>query len=232
MIHVVVTLPIHPRRIGAFLALAGDHQEASLAERGCLRFDLLRDLADPCRFLLLEEWRDRAAIREHQRTPHYARWRREVTLYLTAPREHHEYECLDGHTGARIVFTNGCFDLLHAGHLHLLSEARAQGDRLVVGLNSDASVRRLKGPGRPVQTAATRAAVLRGLACVDDVHEFDTEDDLLRLVRRIAPDVLVKGAEYRHTVPPGAEYARRVHFVEVLPGHSTTGLVSRLRLAV
>ena len=96
--------------------------------------------------------------------------------------------------GARVVFTNGCFDLLHPGHVRYLAAARALGDVLVVGLNGDASVRRLKGPGRPILRAEERAEVLAGLAAVDHVIVFD-EDTPRALVAALGPDVLVKGAD-------------------------------------
>lgn len=133
--------------------------------------------------------------------------------------------------GWRTGFTNGCFDLLHPGHVHLLEQARAQCDRLVVGLNSDASVRRLKGPARPVQPEAARAAVLASLAAVDLVVVFDedTPEDLLRVLR---PDMLVKGADYTLDRVVGAELVQgwggRVWLAELLPGFSTTATVQRM----
>ena len=111
------------------------------------------------------------------------------------------------HRGWRTGFTNGCFDLLHPGHVHLLEQARAACDRLVVGLNSDASVRRLKGDGRPVQQEAARAAVLASLGCVDLVCLFD-EDTPEALLREIRPDVLVKGADYAIDEVVGADLVR------------------------
>ena len=134
--------------------------------------------------------------------------------------------------GLRIVFTNGCFDLLHAGHVRYLQEARAMGDVLVVGLNDDDSVRRLKGADRPFNPLADRADVLAGLACVDLVVPFseDTPEDL---VRRVEPDVLVKGADWEGKGVAGAEFVRRrggeVRFVDLLPGRSTTDLAGRIR---
>ena len=134
--------------------------------------------------------------------------------------------------GYRVGFTNGCFDLLHPGHVHLLEQARANCDRLVVGLNSDASVRRLKGPSRPVQTDAARAAVLAGLAAVDLVCVFD-EDTPEELLRALRPDLLVKGADYAVANVVGAEfvasYGGRVLLAELLDGHSTTATLGRLR---
>lgn len=127
-----------------------------------------------------------------------------------------------------VVFTNGVFDLVHNGHIHLLREARALGDRLVVGLNSDASVRRLKGQNRPVNCEQDRAEVLRAIRYVDAVEIFDTEADLERLVERIRPSVLAKGADYRGLAVTGTYFAGRVEFIELLPGHSTTATIERL----
>jgi len=134
--------------------------------------------------------------------------------------------------GLRVGFTNGCFDLLHPGHIHLLAQARAACDRLVVGLNSDASVKRLKGNGRPVQGEAARAAVLAGLADVDLVTVF-AEDTPEALIAALRPDVLVKGADYTMETVVGADlvksYGGRVVLAELLPGHSTTATVARLK---
>jgi D-beta-D-heptose 7-phosphate kinase/D-beta-D-heptose 1-phosphate adenosyltransferase len=134
--------------------------------------------------------------------------------------------------GARVVFTNGCFDLVHAGHIHYLYEARRQGDVLVVGLNGDASVRRLKGPGRPVVPVEERAEVLAALEMVDFVTVFDA-DTPLDLIRALAPDVLVKGADWAVEDVVGRQEveARGGHvvLVPVRPGVSTTDLVERIR---
>jgi D-glycero-beta-D-manno-heptose 1-phosphate adenylyltransferase len=133
----------------------------------------------------------------------------------------------------RVVFTNGVFDLLHPGHVELLEAARREGDSLVVGVNSDASARRLaKGPERPVAGEQARARVLAGLAAVDCVVLFD-EDTPLELIRALAPDVLVKGADYTRDKIVGADWVEgrggRVVRVPVVPGYSTTALVERLR---
>ncbi len=134
--------------------------------------------------------------------------------------------------GYRTGFTNGCFDLLHPGHVHLLEQARAACDRLVVGLNSDASVRRLKGPTRPVQPEAARAAVLASLAAVDLVCVFN-EDTPLELIAALHPELLVKGADYAVEDVVGHEmvegWGGRVMLAQLLPGHSTTATVARLR---
>ncbi|MCA8909492.1 MAG: D-glycero-beta-D-manno-heptose 1-phosphate adenylyltransferase, partial [Rhodospirillaceae bacterium] len=128
--------------------------------------------------------------------------------------------------------TNGCFDLLHPGHVSLLRQARAACDKLVLGLNSDASVSRLKGPSRPVQPEAARAAVLAALGTVDLVVIFP-EDTPERVIEAIRPDVLVKGADYTVDTVVGAGFVRsyggRVVLADLEPGHSTTSTVARLR---
>lgn len=136
--------------------------------------------------------------------------------------------------GRRVVFTNGCFDILHSGHVSLLERAAGFGDVLVVGLNSDESVRRLKGAGRPVNTQEDRARVLGALACVGAVVVFD-EDTPLRLIEALRPDVLVKGADYAKSQVVGAGvvegYGGRVELVPLVEGRSTTGTIGRLRQA-
>jgi D-beta-D-heptose 7-phosphate kinase/D-beta-D-heptose 1-phosphate adenosyltransferase len=136
--------------------------------------------------------------------------------------------------GQRVAFTNGCFDVLHAGHVQYLQEARAQADLLVVGLNSDASVRALKGPSRPVNPAEARAQVLAALEAVDYLTVFD-EDTPFELIRALRPDVLVKGADYRPDEVVGAElvasYGGRVHLAPLREGYSTTRLLQRLGAA-
>ena len=133
--------------------------------------------------------------------------------------------------GERIGFTNGCFDLIHPGHVALLARARAACDRLVVGLNADASVTRLKGAERPIQTEAARAAVLASLASVDMVVIF-TEDTPLRLIEAMRPDVLAKGADYTVDRVVGAELVRswggEILLVDLEPGHSTTATIARI----
>jgi D-beta-D-heptose 7-phosphate kinase / D-beta-D-heptose 1-phosphate adenosyltransferase len=132
--------------------------------------------------------------------------------------------------GLRIGFTNGCFDLLHRGHVKLLAEARAACDRLVVGLNSDASTTRLKGKGRPINPAEGRAEVLAALEAVDLVVVFD-EDTPLELIKRVRPAVLVKGADYSRDNVVGRELVENaggdVILVDLVPGHSTTAMVQR-----
>jgi D-beta-D-heptose 7-phosphate kinase/D-beta-D-heptose 1-phosphate adenosyltransferase len=123
--------------------------------------------------------------------------------------------------GLRVGFVNGCFDVIHPGHFHLLREARKQCDRLVVAVNSDASVRRLKGDRRPVQAAETRSAVLIALRWVDLVAVFD-EDTPLELIEAVRPDVIFKGSDYTIETTVGANLVDEVVFVPLLPGHSTT----------
>ncbi len=133
--------------------------------------------------------------------------------------------------GLRIGFTNGCFDLLHRGHIRLLAEARAACDRLVVGLNSDESTRRLKGKGRPINPAEGRAEVLAALEAVDLVVVFE-KDTPLELIELVRPNVLVKGADYTREQVVGREVVEagggQVILVELVPGHSTTNLVRRV----
>jgi len=129
--------------------------------------------------------------------------------------------------GKKAVFTNGCFDILHAGHITALEKARSCGDFLFLGLNSDASVRRLKGPSRPLNKAADRARVLAALAAVDAVVLF-AADTPLELIKALRPDVLVKGADYRGETVVGAEFAGRVALAPLLKGRSTTALAARL----
>jgi D-beta-D-heptose 7-phosphate kinase/D-beta-D-heptose 1-phosphate adenosyltransferase len=135
-------------------------------------------------------------------------------------------------TGKRIVFTNGCFDLLHAGHLALLHEAAALGDVLVLAINSDESVKRLKGPSRPVVPEADRAALLAALACVDAVTIYP-EDTPLETLAVVRPHVLVKGQDYTREQVVGRELVEasggRVALVPLLPQKSTTALVERIR---
>ena len=134
--------------------------------------------------------------------------------------------------GLRIGFTNGCFDILHPGHVKVLTAARGACDRLVVGLNSDASVRRLKGEGRPVQDERARSEVLAALEAVDLVAIFE-EDTPINLITQIKPNVLVKGGDYTRVQVVGHEiveaHGGEVLLVGVLPGFSTTSLVKRAR---
>jgi rfaE bifunctional protein nucleotidyltransferase chain/domain len=132
-----------------------------------------------------------------------------------------------------VVFTNGVFDLLHPGHLDVLLGARAEGTHLVVGVNSDASVRRLgKGPERPVRGERERALVLAALECVDAVVIFD-EDTPAELVAALQPDVIVKGGDYTPDQVAGGDIVRarggRIVIIPLTPGHSTTATIAKLR---
>lgn len=134
--------------------------------------------------------------------------------------------------GERIVFTNGCFDLLHLGHVRSLEEASRLGDRLVVGVNRDASVRAAKGAGRPVMRERERMEIVAALACVDWVVGFSGETPI-RLVRAIEPDVLAKGGDWRLDAIVGREQVEarggRVVRLQVVAGRRTTSLIDRIR---
>jgi D-beta-D-heptose 7-phosphate kinase/D-beta-D-heptose 1-phosphate adenosyltransferase len=136
--------------------------------------------------------------------------------------------------GERVVFTNGCFDLLHLGHVRSLEQARRLGERLVVAVNSDRSVRRLKGPGRPVTPARQRAEVLAALGCVDWVVVFG-EDTPLALIRALRPDVLAKGGDWKLSAIVGGREVRswggRVIRLRQVPGLRTTRTLERVRRA-
>lgn len=133
--------------------------------------------------------------------------------------------------GERLVFTNGCFDLIHAGHVRYLNAARSLGDRLIVGLNDDASVRRLKGPGRPVVPEEERAEVLCALEAVDAVVLFP-EETPLRLIEALLPDILVKGGDWPLEAIVGKREVEaaggRVLTLPLLAGRSTTSLLERI----
>lgn len=134
--------------------------------------------------------------------------------------------------GRRVVFTNGVFDLLHPGHVRYLQQARALGDVLVIGINTDRSVRTNKGPERPITTEAERAEVLAALECVDIVTVFD-EETPLNLISELLPDVLVKGADWAHDAIVGRDIVEarggRVVRVAVEQGHSTTSIVQKIK---
>jgi D-glycero-beta-D-manno-heptose 1-phosphate adenylyltransferase len=135
--------------------------------------------------------------------------------------------------GQNLVFTNGCFDLLHLGHISYLEEARSLGDALIIGVNTDASVKRLlKGPGRPFTPEADRARVVAALACVDRVVLF-SEDTPLALITLLQPDILVKGGDYQLHEIVGREVVEarggRVVALPFVPGYSSTRLIDRIR---
>ena len=134
-------------------------------------------------------------------------------------------------TTGKIVFTNGCFDIIHVGHVRYLTEARSRGDMLIVGMNSDASVRSIKGDKRPIVRQSARAEVLAGLACVDHIVIFD-EPDPLRLIQTLKPDILIKGEDWEEDAIIGAEEVRswggeivRISFVEKA---STTDIIQTI----
>jgi D-beta-D-heptose 7-phosphate kinase/D-beta-D-heptose 1-phosphate adenosyltransferase len=132
--------------------------------------------------------------------------------------------------GKTVVFTNGCYDLLHPGHIRLLEQARSLGDILILGLNSDASVRRMKGPARPLIPEGERAALALALAAVDAVTLFD-EDTPRELIAAVLPDVLIKGADWSHFIAGREEVEAaggRVLTVAMEPGYSTTNFVERM----
>ncbi len=133
--------------------------------------------------------------------------------------------------GKKIVFTNGCFDILHVGHVRYLAAARSEGDLLVVGLNSDTSVRAIKGDRRPLVNQDQRAEVLASLACVDYVVLFD-ESDPLRLIQMIKPDILVKGADWGEENIVGAEFVKsrggKIVRAELVPETSTSHIIERI----
>jgi D-beta-D-heptose 7-phosphate kinase/D-beta-D-heptose 1-phosphate adenosyltransferase len=137
----------------------------------------------------------------------------------------------DGVRG-KVVFTNGVFDLLHPGHVDVLTAARAAGDALIVGVNSDESVRRLKGPGRPVRTAVERALVLGALESVDAVAVFE-QDTPLELIVALRPDIIVKGGDYSPDTVVGRRevesWGGSVKIIPLTPGQSTTSIIEKLR---
>jgi len=154
-----------------------------------------------------------------------------------------QQKCIPGHLiagtisawkseGEVIVFTNGCFDLIHRGHIDYLSKARALGSRLVIGLNSDASVRRIKGSGRPLQDETSRALILAAMFFVDAVVFFD-EDTPYALIKTVQPDVLVKGSDYLAEEIVGYDIVTasggRVETLDYLEGYSTTAIEQRIR---
>ncbi len=130
--------------------------------------------------------------------------------------------------GKKIVFTNGCFDILHAGHVSILEFCRSKGDVLVVGVNSDASVKRLKGPTRPVNKEADRALVLAALESVSAVCVF-AEDTPYNLIKLVRPDVLVKGGDYKPSEIVGREFAKKVVRFALLKGRSTTNIIKKVQ---
>ena len=153
----------------------------------------------------------------------------------------HKIKDLDGakalvlqwkHTGKKVVFTNGCFDILHLGHVDYLEKARALGDKLVLGLNTDDSVSRFKGPERPIQNQNSRAHVLASLQFIDLVVFFN-EDTPFNLISELLPDVLVKGSDYLAENIVGADVVKRaggvVKTIDFVPGYSTTRILEKIK---
>lgn len=165
----------------------------------------------------------------------------EILTYIhhqhTNPQEHIESKIitqtqlpsiLKSYKNAKIIFTNGCFDILHKGHLSYLYRARALGDVLFVGINSDDSVRALKGDKRPINTLENRAFMLAALECVDYVISF-SEDTPIELIKIIKPDVLVKGGDYHNKEVVGREYAKEVVLIDFVEGYSTTKIIESMQ---
>ncbi|HUY68465.1 MAG TPA: D-glycero-beta-D-manno-heptose-7-phosphate kinase [Alphaproteobacteria bacterium] len=194
---------------GAALAnVAGAVVVGKIGTAVCSREELARELAHDEARIAEEKITDRAAASEIAE-----RWRKQ---------------------GFKVGFTNGVFDLLHPGHVSLIRQAKAACDKLVVGLNSDASVKRLKGDSRPVQTEAARAAVLASLADVDQIVIFG-EDTPLELIKAVRPSVLVKGADYAKTQVVGGDlvegWGGRIILANLVDGHSTTATIAKLQTA-
>ena len=130
--------------------------------------------------------------------------------------------------GKTIAFTNGCFDLMHLGHVMYLEAAKKGNRILVVGLNSDASIRRIKGPSRPICPQKSRAAVLAALSCVDFVVIFN-EDTPWKLIKAVNPDVLIKGADWKGKGVVGADIVKKVEFIKYVKGFSTTNIIENIQ---
>ena len=131
--------------------------------------------------------------------------------------------------GKKIVFTNGCFDILHAGHVRIIEFSKSQGDLLILGLNTDASIKRLKGPSRPINKEKDRAIVVSALQAVDGVVLFK-EDTPLNLIKTIKPDILVKGADYTKENVVGRKYAGKVVLCPLVKGKSTTNIIKKAKI--
>ena len=132
-------------------------------------------------------------------------------------------------SGAKVVFTNGCFDILHRGHVEYLQKAKRLGDYLIVGINTNRSVKALKGVSRPVNDEYDRAFLIASLRCVDRVVLFD-DDTPYELIKKVAPDVLVKGGDYREDEVVGREFAKETVILPFVEGYSTTGIIVRAGL--
>ena len=133
----------------------------------------------------------------------------------------------DKNKNLKIVFTNGCFDILHRGHVEYLQKAKELGDLLILGLNSDSSVKRLKGEGRPINKEEDRAIVLSALECIDYITIFE-EDTPLELIKIVKPDILVKGGDYKIENVIGREYAKETVLIDFVDGYSTTKTIKNI----
>lgn len=130
-------------------------------------------------------------------------------------------------TKKKVVFTNGCFDILHSGHIALLEKAKALGDILIVGLNADSSVKKLKGKTRPINKEKNRAIILSAIETIDKVIIFK-EDTPHEILKSIKPDILVKGADYKHSKIVGTEFAKKTVRIKLVKGQSTSGIIKKL----
>jgi len=128
----------------------------------------------------------------------------------------------------RIVFTNGCFDIIHPGHIKILKDSKDKGDILIVGLNSDSSIRRIKGPGRPVMDEKARSKVLEAIGLVDFVVIFQ-EDTPYKVIKELRPDYLVKGEDWKENKIIGREFVKKIFRIKFYPGYSTTGIIQKIR---
>lgn len=131
------------------------------------------------------------------------------------------------HNDKKIVFTNGCFDILHRGHVEYLQKAKELGDLLVIGLNGDSSVKRLKGESRPINNEKDRAIILSALECVDYIIIF-YEDTPFELIKKLRPDILVKGGDYKIENVIGREYAKETILIDFVEGYSTTKIIKNI----
>ena len=129
---------------------------------------------------------------------------------------------------SKTVFTNGCFDILHRGHIEYLQQSRDLGDRLVVGINSDASVKRLKGSSRPINNQDDRKFILESLSCVDEVIIFD-EDTPLEIIHQVKPDVITKGGDYKPREVVGFGIVNELYIITFRDGYSTTNVIERIK---
>ncbi len=130
--------------------------------------------------------------------------------------------------GKKIVFTNGCFDILHLGHLKIINQAKKKGDVLIIGLNSDSSIRKIKGSKRPILTQSSRAKLLANMIGVDYVVIFN-EATPYNLIKRIKPDCLVKGGDWKKDKIVGKSLVKKIYRVKLCPGHSTTGIINKIK---